>query len=149
MERHAVCGGDIQTGAVHGRAETAHAGAGAVGGGGRARLDGEAGFWAAGGAVATVAAWSWGRRRGAAAGCVGFLEEGSVTLFHEGFAVAFVGGDGAGSAAHRTGVVEGRHALEFAEDGVLVGEEVADETDSVFLFHGEGGLGARAQDASR
>lgn len=96
-----------------------------------------------------MAAWSGVGRRGAATRCVGFLEEGSVTLFHEGFAVAFVGGDGAGTASHRRRVVEGRHALEFAEDGVLVGEEIADEAHGVFLFHGEGGLRAWAEDASR
>ena len=149
MESHAICGWDVKTGAIHGGAETAHACAGAVAGGRRASLDGEAGFRTAGGAVATVTAWPRGRGCGAATGSIGFLEECSVTLFHEGFAIALVGGYGAGAPADGTGVIEGRHALEFAEDGVLVGKEVADETDSVFLFHCEGGLGAGAEDAAR
>jgi len=42
---------------------------------------------------------------------------------------------------------EGARALEFAEDGFFVGEEVADEAVGMAFVHCEWGVVARAEDA--
>ena len=88
---------------------------------GAVRLDGEARFRSSARAIPTVAAASGCRlwTAGTAAG-----GDGAVAGFHVDAAVAFVGADGSGSAGAGGCVAEGTGALEFAEDGFFVVEEV-------------------------
>lgn len=148
--RGGAVGGHLEAVAVHGAGEAAaQAGAVAVVGG-RARLDGEARLGPAAAAVAAMAARAGvGAGRAAAAGR-GLFEERPVALLHERLAVALVGADGAGSVAAADGgrVAQRRHAFQLAKDGVLVGKEIADKSDGMLLLHGEGGLGARAEDTA-
>lgn len=76
------------------------------------------------------------------------VRDGAVARLRRRAAVALVGADGArpAGAAERHGR---RLALELAEDGLLVREEVADQAVAVALVHRERALHAGAQDARR
>lgn len=73
--------------------------------------------------------------------------DGAVAGFHVGSAVAFVGADGSGAAGAGGRVAEGAGALEFAENGFFVVEEVADQTVTVAFVHRQAAFDAWAEDA--
>lgn len=89
---------------------------------------------------------------GSGTAVAGFRGDGAVAGFHVGTAVAFVSADTAeagraGGGVAARGVCQGRGAFQLAEDGFLMGEEVANEAVGVALMHGEGCVCTRAEDA--
>lgn len=80
----------------------------------------------------------------------GFGGDGAVAGFHISTAVAFVSADTAEAGRAGGGVAtgsmcQGRGAFQLAEDGFLMGEEIANEAVGVALVHGEGCVCTRAE----
>ena len=84
---------------------------------------------------------------GSRAGGTATVDDSSLTGFHGSTSVAFVGADGS-----CTGLVPGavdakstRLAFELAEDGILVGKQVADQSVAVAFVHRQAALESRAE----
>lgn len=82
----------------------------------------------------------------------GFGGDGAVAGFHVGTTIAFISADTAeagraGGGVATGSVCQGRGAFQLAEDGFLVGEEIANEAVGVALVHGEGCVCTRAENA--
>ena len=115
----------------------------------RARLNGKPCLRGVARPVSSVGAAVDMRSGTAVAGLGG---NGAVAGLHVGAPVALVGADTVEAwIAGRRGITagsvcQGGGAFELAEDGFLVGEEVANETVGVTLVHSEGGVGTGSED---
>jgi hypothetical protein len=85
---------------------------------------------------------------GGGAGGSAAVDNGTLAGLHCCTTVALICADGAGAVRAGAAESEGtRLAFQFAKDGILVGEQVADKTIAVALVHGQGILYARAKNA--
>ena len=90
---------------------------------------------------------------GCGAAVAGFRGDGAVARFHISTTVTFIGANAAearvagGGSVTARGVGQGGGALELAENGFFMGEEVADEAVGMAFVHSERGVCAGAKDA--